>query len=301
MIKRWVNTRAHIAILAGNIIYGLNYSIAKDIMPEHIKPFALLSLRSFSAAILFWITSLFMPKEPVSRKDLLYIFGISFFGVVFNQLSFLVGLSLTSPINSSVLLSTNPIFAFIFAALILKEKITFIRGLGLAIGFSGVMMLILKAGTPDISNSTFIGDVLSLINSISWAFFTVVIKRMLDKYSAITVMKWVFFFGMFTNIPAGYNEWSTTDWSSISTVAWFEIGFVVIMATFVGYLLLTYGLRKVSPTVVSIYTYLQPVMAAYLAILMGQDKLDAIMIFSAILIFAGVYVVSKQKQMPSGT
>ena len=134
MHKRLFKTWAHISLLAANIIYGINYSIAKAVMPDHIKPLALVSLRSISAAVLFWITSLFMPKEKVSRKDLLYLFGCSFFGVVINQILFLVGLNYTSPVNSSIIISTNPIFAFVFAALILKENITFLKGIGLAIG-----------------------------------------------------------------------------------------------------------------------------------------------------------------------
>jgi drug/metabolite transporter (DMT)-like permease len=290
-----VKTWAHLSLLAANIIYGLNYSIAKAVMPEHIKPFALVSLRSVITAGLFWITSLFMPKEPVKNKDLLFLFGVSFFGVVINQTLFLVGLNLTSPINSSIILSTNPIFAFVFAALILKEKITFLGGTGLAIGFSGVMLLILQNGTPDMASSTFLGDVYSLVNTISWAFYTVVIKRMLERYHPVTVMKWTFLFGMLTNVPVGYSQWSTMDWSSIPVTAWLEIGFVVIFATYLGYLLISFGLRRLSPTIVSTYTYTQPIIAAYLASMMGQDHVDFVMIISALLIFAGVFVVSRQK------
>jgi drug/metabolite transporter (DMT)-like permease len=202
---------------------------------------------------------------------------------------------MTSPINSSIILSTNPIFAYVFAALILKERISFLSGTGLAIGFAGVMILILQNGTPDVTSTGFLGDMYTLINTISWAFYTVIIKRMLEKYHPITVMKWTFLFGMMVNIPIGYSQWSVTDWSSISTVAWFEISFVVIGATYLGYLLITFGLRRLSPTVVSIYTYSQPVIAAYLATIMGQDKLDVVMVVSALLIFAGVYVVSRSR------
>ena len=137
-----------------------------------------------------------------------------FFGVVINQTLFLVGLDMTSPINSSILLSTNPIFAFIFAALILRERITFLKGTGLAIGLSGVLLLILQNGTPDVASATFLGDVYTLVNTISWAFYTVIIKRMLEKYHPVTVMKWTFLFGMLTNVPVGYHQWSTMDWSS---------------------------------------------------------------------------------------
>jgi drug/metabolite transporter (DMT)-like permease len=295
MTKSRVKTWAHLSLLGANLIYGLNYSIAKAVMPGSIRPFALLSLRSLGAVILFWFTSLFMPKEPVRRKDLLYLFSVCVFGVVINQSLFLLGLDMTSPINSSIILSTNPIFAFIFAALILKEKITFLSGTGLAIGFAGVMILILQNGTPDVTSSTFLGDMFSLINTISWAFYTVIIKRMLERYHPVTVMKWTFLFGMLVNIPIGYGQWSNMDWSSISWLSWLEITFVIIGATYLGYLLIAFALKRLSPTVVSTYTYLQPVVAAYLATLMGQDKVDFTMIISAILIFAGVYVVSHQK------
>ena len=299
MHKSRVKTWAHLSLLAANIIYGLNYSIAKEVMPDSIKPFALLSIRSIGGVALFWITSLFMPKEHVNRKDLLYLFGCSFFGVVINQTFFLVGLNLTTPINSSIIQSTNPIFAFVFAALILRENITFLKGAGLAIGLAGVLMLILQNGVPDVSSSTFLGDTFSLVNTVSWAFFTVIIKSMLEKYHPVTVMKWVFLCGMLTNIPAGYHQWSSMDWSSISTTAWLEIGFVIIGATYLGYLLIVYGLRRLSPTVVSIYTYIQPVIAAYLATILGQDHIDIVMVLSALLIFAGVFVVSFQKKNTS--
>ncbi|HEX2969186.1 MAG TPA: DMT family transporter [Bacteroidales bacterium] len=290
-----MKTRAHLALLAANIIYGLNVIFGKAVMPGSIKPFALLVVRSVATVIIFWIASLFIKKEKVERKDLLYIFSVFVFGVVINQALFLAGLALTSPINSSIIMSINPIFAFVFAALILKEKITFLKGTGLTIGFAGVMILILQNGTPDISSSTFLGDIFTLTNTISWALYTVVIKRMLEKYHPVTVMKWTFLFGMLVNVPLGYREFVTTDWSAISFVAWTEIGFVVFFATFLGYLLLSFGLRRLSPTIVSTYTYIQPVIAAYFATLLGQDRIDVVMIFSACLIFAGVYVVSRQR------
>ncbi|HKK40796.1 MAG TPA: DMT family transporter [Bacteroidales bacterium] len=296
MARNLEKTRAHLSLLGANIIYGLNFSIAKAVMPDYIKPFALVSLRSFMATALFWVTGLFLPKDPVKKKDLLLLFFFSFFGVVINQTLFLVGLDLTTPVNSSVILSTNPIFAFVFAAIILRERITFLKGSGLALGLSGVLILILQNGTPDMSNTTFLGDVYTLVNTISWAFYTVIIKRMLERYHPVTVMKWTFFFGMFTNIPAGYTQWSIMDWSLIPLTAWLEIAFVVVGSTYLGYLLITFGLRKLSPTVVSTYTYIQPVIAAYLATLMGQDHINIVMVISAFMIFSGVFFVSRQKQ-----
>jgi drug/metabolite transporter (DMT)-like permease len=138
-----------------------------------------------------------------------------------------------------------------------------------------------------------------MVNTISWAFYTVVIKRMLEKYHPVTVMKWTFLFGMLTNVPVGYHQWSTMDWSSIPLTAWLQIGFVIVGATYLGYLLITFGLRRLSPTIVSTYTYMQPIIAAYLATLMGQDHIDIVMIVSTMLIFTGVFVVSFQRKINS--
>lgn len=300
MIRKWIRTRAHLALLAANIIYGLNFVFGKAVMPQFIKPFALLTVRNVVTVALFWISSFFIPKEKVQKKDLLYIISIAVFGVVINQALFLWGLSLTSPINSSIIQSINPIFAFAFAALILKEKITFLKGAGLILGFSGVMILILEHGTPDVSSSTFLGDLFCLINTISWALYTVLIKRMLERYHPVTVMKWTFLAGFFINIPLGYSQFSQTEWSAIPFTAWLQIGFVVVFATFLGYLLLSYGLRRLSPTIVSIYTYMQPVLAAWLATLLGQDRVNLVMVLSAIMIFLGVYVVSLQRNQLTG-
>jgi len=264
-------------------------------MPDYIKPLALVSLRNVVAALLFWITSFFLPREKVNGKDLLYLFGCSFFGVVINQVFFLAGLNMTSPINSSILISTNPIFAFVFAALILKERISWLKGTGLAIGLTGVLILILKNGTPSIGSSTFVGDVITLINTISWAFYTVIIKKMLEKYRPVTVMKWTFLFGLLTTVPIGYSDWSTMDWTAIPLKGALGIAFVAIFATYLGYLLITFGLRRLSPTIVSTYTYTQPVIAAYLATIMGQDRIDMVMIVAGLLIFLGVFVVSRQR------
>jgi drug/metabolite transporter (DMT)-like permease len=296
MEKSFFRTRAHIALIVANLIYGLNFSIAKSVMPGFIKPLALVSIRSVVTAVLFWITSFFLPREKVEKRDLIYIFGCSFLGVVINQVLFLAGLNLTSPINSSIILAINPVAAFVFAAIILKERISLIRGGGLAVGLSGIMLLILNEGKPDLSSSTFLGNIYTLINTLSWALFTVVIKRMLVKYRPVTVMKWVFFFGMFTTVPIGFTQLTATDWSIITPTAWISITFVVVIATFLGYLLLTFGLQRLSPTIVSSYTYSQPVIAAVVAVLIGQDSLNMTDIVSASLIFAGVYMVSRQQK-----
>ena len=295
MQKSFYRTWAHIALFAANFIYGINFTIVKAVMPAWIKPMALVSFRSITTALLFWITSFFLPKEKVDKKDLLNLFLFSFLGVVANQTLFLAGLALTTPINSSIIMAINPVAAFVFTAIILKERISLIRGAGLAVGLGGILMLILHEGRPDLSSATFVGNIYTLINTLSWALFTVLIKRMLEKYKPVTVMKWIFTFGMLTNVPLGYHQWSVMDWSSIPFFAWMAITFVVIFATYLGYLLITFGLKRLSPTVVSSYTYTQPIVAAILASFLGQDSISVLKIFSALLIFAGVFLVGRQQ------
>lgn len=301
MLKRFTNTRSHLFLLIANLIYGINFSVAKSVMPESIKPLALVAFRTAVSALLFWGTSLFLPKEKVGRKDLFFLFMCSFIGVVLNQTLFLAGLNLTTPINSAIILTMNPIAAFIFAAFILKEDISLIRGTGLAVGLAGVMLLILQGGRPDFGSSTFLGNLLTLASTINWALYTVLIKKMLVKYQPVTVMKWTFLFSLLTTVPMGYSQLSTTGWSDFTLISWTSLAFVIVAATFLGYLLISSGLRNLSPTVVSSYTYSQPLIAALIASMMGQDKIDMIKILSAILIFAGVYLVSKPDSFKIGT
>ncbi len=301
MLKRFTNTRSHLFLLIANLIYGINFSVAKSVMPESIKPLALVAFRTAVSALLFWVTSMFLPKEKVGRKDLFFLFMCSFIGVVLNQTLFLAGLNLTTPINSAIILTMNPIAAFIFAAIILKEDISLIRGTGLAVGLAGVMLLILQGGSPDFGSSTFLGNLLTLGSTVNWALYTVLIKKMLVKYQPVTVMKWTFLFSLLTTVPMGYSQLGTTGWSDFTLISWTSLAFVIVAATFLGYLLISSGLRNLSPTVVSSYTYSQPLIAAFIASMMGQDKIDMIKILSAILIFAGVYFVSKPESIKIGT
>ena len=296
MLTKNLKTKSHVALLVANIIFGINFSIAKAVMPDQIKPMALVVLRSIIGALLFWATSCFLPKEKVAVRDILFLAVCSIFGVVINQILFLIGLNYTSPINSSIIISTNPIFAFILAMLILKENITFLKGIGLSIGLTGVLILILGNGSPDISSKTFLGDIATLVNTISWAFYTVIIKRMLEKYHHVTVMKWTFLFGMLITIMIGFPSLNNADWQAVTLKGWLGIGFVCVFATYLGYLLISYALRQLSPTIVSIYAYTSPVIAALMATIMGQGTLNKNIVLSTMLIFVGVFVVSWQKK-----
>jgi drug/metabolite transporter (DMT)-like permease len=277
-------------------MYGLNFIIAKGIMPVTIKPVALLALRTVITAGLFWLTASFFPAEKVQKKHLLYLFCCSFLGVVFNQFLFLAGLNLTTPINSSLILTMNPIAAFIFAAIILKEEISLLKGIGLTVGLSGVVILILQEGVPELGSSTFLGNLFSLLSTTSWALYTVLIKRMLEKYHPVTVMKWTFLFGGMASMFMGFPDLSRTSWSGFTAFGWASLAFVIFFATYLGYLLISSGLKNLSPTVVSVYTYVQPLIATLVSSIIGQDRLTAVKVISAILIFTGVYLVSKKQK-----
>jgi drug/metabolite transporter (DMT)-like permease len=237
-----------------------------------------------------------LPRERVDRKDLLQIFSYSFLGVVINQMLFLVGLNMTTPVDSAIILAIVPVAAFVFAAIILRERISLIRASGLVVGLAGIFLLILQEGNPDFGSATFVGNLLTLINSISWALFTVLIKRMLNKYHPVTVMKWVFLFGMMVNVPVGVGQLSTTQWGSIPATGYLGIGFVVVFSTYLGYFLLTFGLKRLSPTIVNTYNYTQPVIAGVVATILGQDTVSLVKVMSAVLIFVGVSLVSRRQK-----
>lgn len=284
--------KAHLAILFANIIYGANYSIAKEAMPAYIQPFAFVFLRVSGALILFWIVGTFFIKEKVDKKDIPRLALLGIFGVAINQLLFLKGLSLTTPINASIIMISNPIVVLILAAIALKEKISINKVIGIALGITGALLLLLFSKTFSFGSATIKGDLMILINAVSWACYIVLVKPLMKKYNTFTIVKWIFLFGFFYILPFSYPEIKVVSWGGIPPTIWGCIVFVVVVTTFIAYILNTYALRALSPSVVSIYIYLQPFLATIIAIMFGKDALDMRKIFSALLIITGVYLVS---------
>lgn len=286
--------KGHIALFAAQVVYALNYSIAKGLMPNFIGPLALVFLRITGACILFWILSLFVKTQKVEKADMLKLLWLALFGVVINQVFFIWGLSLTHPINSAIIMVSNPIIVFIFTLFILKERITILKVSGLTLAIAGALMLLFFKGNFDFGSETMMGDLMTLVNSTSWAIFVVMVKPIMQKYNAVTAMRWMFLFGSVYILPIGLNDMLHTNWHLFTPHAIFATCFVVIATTFFAYLLNIYGLQSLSPSTVSMYIYLQPFLASIFAIFMGEDKLTTIKIISGILIIFGLYLVNKK-------
>jgi len=288
--------KSHVAILAANLIYGVNYVVAKGIMPDYIKPLGLVFYRVLGASILFWTFSLFLPKEKLAKKDLLYIAVCAVFGVVGNQMLFLAGLNYTSPIDASIMMTVNPILVLVIGSILIKEKITNRKIVGIVVGAAGAIWLILNKGEIDFSAEHFMGNIMIFLNALSYALYLVMIKPIMLKYKPVTVMKWVFVFGLVLVVPISGNQAMQVDWGQIPTSIYLSIGYVILFSTFVAYLCNIYALRNVKPTTVSIYIYSQPVIATVVAIILGQSDLTIIKILAAILVFIGVYLVSIERK-----
>jgi drug/metabolite transporter (DMT)-like permease len=286
--------KGHIALFAAQLIYALNYSVAKGLMPDFIHPIALVFLRVLGAGILFWAFSFFVKTQPVEKKDMKRIALLALFGVVINQIFFIYGLSITTPINSSIIMISNPIMVFIFTLFVLKERITVLKISGLTMAVVGAVMILRYRGNFEVGSDTIAGDLMTLINSASWAIFVVMVKPIMMKYNTVTAMRWLFLFGSIYMIPIGFVETLHTDWQAFTGHAVFAILFVIIATTFFAYFLNIYGLQELSPNTVSAYIYLQPFLASLFAILMGEDQLTPTKLLSGFLIILGLYLVNKK-------
>lgn len=286
------NLLPHFAILGANLIYGVNYSIAKDVMPAYIQPFGFIFYRVLGALMLFGMIASFY-RQKIAKKDVLLLAVCGFFGVGLNQLSFFYGLNLTSPINAGIIMVSNPIMVLLASAIILKTRITYLKIAGLILGISGALIILLFKKGCSFGSDTIVGDSFILLNSASYAVYLVLVKPLMSKYKPITVITWVFGFGFLFVMPFGFNEIGEIDWSSFTPDIWWKFGFVIVATTFLTYLFNIYGLQRLNPSVVSTYIYLQPLIAALYAILLGKDSFTWIKLIAAILIFAGVYLVSK--------
>lgn len=292
--------KAHVALFIVNALYGANHVVAKGVMPTYLTPSAFIFLRAAGATILFWLLKFLFVKEKVERKDLLLLAGCGMFGVTINQLFFFHGLSLTSPVNTGIIMTINPILVVILSYFILKESITLRKSLGIALGASGAILLTLTAGTG--SGDSSLGDLFVFINAISYALYLVLVKPLMKKYAPLTVITYVFSFGLtFVMLyPPTLRELFNTDFSLIPTDIIYVIIYVVIGVTFFGYLLTVFGLKHLSPSVSSAYIYLQPVLVMFFAFTLSaigvaDDYTETITlekIIYMLIIFIGVYITS---------
>ncbi len=291
---------AHAAVLGANIIFGLNYVIAKGIMPVWLEPRSIIFLRVTGAVAIFWLSELFVTPEKVSNKDLRRMAVAGFFGVALNQIMFFEGLNLTTPINAAIIMVSTPILVLILAHFILKERINTKKLVGIILGFSGAAFLVLQGGKFNFGTNTMLGNLLILINATSYGLFLVLVKPLMSKYKPLTVMKWVFTFGFIYVVPVSFGRVLHADFVAIPFTIWLSIGYVVLFTTVVAYFLNNYSLQRLSPSVNSSYIYTQPFLATVVALSFGKDRLSFIEIIASLLIFSGVYLVSKPARKISG-
>lgn len=287
------NFQAHIFLFLSQALYAASFPIAKIVM-ENIPYNVLVIMRVTGAIILFWISSFFV-NEKVDKKDFLRLFMLGIFGVAINQSLFLKGLHLTSPINAAIMMITTPILVLIIAGLIIKEKITSLKVIGIAIGFGGAAYLVFQNLNVTNKESSFLGDLFVFINACSWGTFLVMVKPLMKKYHAITILKWIFLFGLPLVLPFGIKDGINFEWQYLSQKTWLYAGFVIVFTTFVAYLLNIFALKELSPSIVSAYIYLQPLLTALMAIyIFRNDYITWEKVFSALMIFTGVYLVGKK-------
>lgn len=280
---------AHLAILGANLIYAVNYGFAKDVMNGgYLPPFTFILFRAIGATFLFWITSLFF-FEKILKPDILKFALCGLFGVTANQLMFFSGLELTSTIHASIIMVTSPIIVSVLSIIVLKEKLKPYRAVGILIGLTGAVIIIFNNNSvTEVSGLT--GDFLIFLNATSFGLYLILVKPLMSKYSPITVVKWVFTFGLIGVIPFGIYDFNKINWEMSNDII-LKIGFVILFTTFLCYLFNIYGIKYVSPTVVSTYIYLQPVLASFIAVISGKEQLEIISVFCSLLIFGGVYLV----------
>jgi len=284
--------KAHLSILGANLFFGVNYAIAKGIMPNFLKPNGFTLMRIITAFTLFYLISFFTKHEKIQRKDYPRFIAAGFLGVAFNQFIFLNGLNFTSPIDSAIIVTINPILVMIIASLAIGERITLMKVFGMIVGATGALLIILNRGVISFSSEHLLGNLMIFMSTFAYAGYLVVAKPLMQRYDPLTVMRGVFFVGLIFITPLGVGDLINTSWSTIPVSVWGSIFFVLLGATFIAYLLMSWGLKQVKATTVSIYNYTQPVIASIVAVIIGQDIIDTPKIIATVMVFLGVYFVS---------
>jgi len=271
--------------------------IAKDVMPNYIGAFGFIVVRVVGANILFWLLGLLV-KEKVAKEDFPRLILSAVFGVGINMMMFFKGLSFTTPINASIIMVSNPIIVLLIAAIVLKEKITRRKLIGIIIGAVGAISLIAYGKEVSLTGENVkLGNLMVLANAASYALYLVIVKPLMQKYHPITIAKWVFFFGFFIVLPFGYTEFMEISWTTMPTDMLLRVGYVIIFTSVLAYLLNIYALKTISASTVSFYIYLQPLIATGASIYLGRETIMMHEILSAATIFIGVYLINTKSRI----
>ncbi len=288
----------HLASAAAYVIFGINVVVCRDIATDGgVVPIVLFGMRSLVAGLLFWLASLLQPKEPVPPRDLLRLAGAGILGLFLPQLTFLHAIELTTPVDLSIMSTTTPIFTMFVAAIFLREPITWQKASGVALSFGGILWLILQSttGATGPSQTQPLGIVYCFANYIVFALYLGTCRNLIARYSVVTSMKWMFLASFIFSLPFALPHLPHTDFTAVPTQVWWEIGYMIFFSTFLAYYLIPIGQQRIRPTLVSMYGYLQPIIAIAVAIWAGMDRITVTKVVAALAVFAGVWVVNRSR------
>lgn len=289
----------HIACFMAYAIFGVNIIVCKDLTGGHlISPISIFTLRSLGAGLLFWILSLFFPAEKVEKRDYLKIFAAAFLGYFVTQLTFLMAIPDVTPMHCSIISSMSPIYTMFIAAVVLKEPLSWKKAGGVALSLCGILFLIFSnaAGGSGVSESKLSGIFLMFMNSLSFSLYLGIFKPVIAKYQVVTFMKWIFLFSALMSLPLSFREVFSFEWVHIPPAQMWELGYLIVFATFMSYFLIPYGQKRIRPTLVSMYSYIQPIIATVISIILAMDILTWQKVLAALMVFGGVYIVSRSKK-----
>jgi drug/metabolite transporter (DMT)-like permease len=286
---------AIIAAFFATLIYGLNHTIAKEVMPTYVQPFGFIFLRVSGAAVLFWMIAPFAPKQKIDRSDWWRIIVCAIMGMVINMLAFFKGLQLSTPINSAVLVTITPIIVVVLSALFIKEKITLTKGLGVLLGLIGAVTLILfgaeiRSDAPNIP----LGNFLFVVNATFYGSYLILVKKLIEKYHPLVLLKWLFTVAVFVNFPLTFSEVLVIEWAALPLNIIGAIIFVVLGTTFGTYLLNAFALTQLKASTIGAFVYMQPLVGVLFALFAGKDQLTGIKLLAMTLVLLGVYLASKK-------
>ncbi|HEV8270293.1 MAG TPA: EamA family transporter [Chitinophagaceae bacterium] len=285
--------KAHIAVLSTNLFFAINFSLVKYVSPTLIKPYAVNILRVGVSLILFWLLWTMSEVKPhIKRKHWGRFFLCGLTGIAINQMFFIKGLTYTSAIHASLLILLTPILITVFAFTVLKEKVTMIKAFGLALGIGGAVLLILSKEQSSSASDYLFGDLLIVINAISYTIYFIIVKPLMAAYPPLHVVRWVFTFGFLMILPFGWNEFVSIPWEKLEWSHYLSILFIVVPGTFLAYFFNIYGIQHLGAGATGSYIYTQPVFAAIIAVIFFHEQLTPAKLLAGFMIFLGVFLVS---------